>query len=316
MSAPNMTETAKNSRAPTQARLTEVRATPDPGQARHRTWNQMLHHHNSARKPLLGAFAGIVAATIWGTVRAPFARVKLLLQVAPEIDPSPLPRLPFPNSWLTCARNVVEKDGWIGFWRGNGYLIAQQLVFRFFDRVGGRFFFNRAHIERGDVLGSALRRFAGAAFDAVVKTGLFYPLDVVRTRSQIRVGSVPRRVEDVRTKRKLYSGFWASVLSCLAYKVTYDVCFGITGGTHRNFWIRHFVRGYVSTAIAKTVAYPFLTVSRRQMVAIRGKYRNDWHAFRKIVREEGLWTLWRGFGLNFFGTLLATLATISLKSDV
>jgi len=108
----------------------------------------------------------------------------------------------------------------------------------------------------------------------------------------------------------LYSGFWSCVLSCFVYKLSYDCFFSITRTQHQNFWVRHLVRGYAATTLAKTVAYPFLTVSRRRMVAAPGKYRGDFDAFKKIVESEGLSALWSGFGLNFIGTFLATAATL------
>lgn len=286
------------------------------GSVRSITWHQRLKRQ-AAMEPLIGAFSGVVAGTLWASARAPFARVKLLLQVSPEIDPS-IPRQSFPRSWLTCCRRIVDKDGYVGFWRGNWCMIAQQLAFRVADRCASHYFQFVRHVGRDGLLQRMGKLLAGSAAGAVMKTGIFFPLDVIRTRRQIRLGKEDRRnlKNDVfGGKRRLYCGFWSSMLSCFAYKVTYDMCFSVTGATHKNFWIRHFIRSYVSTAVAKTVAYPFLTISRRQMVAIHGKYRNDWHAFRKIVKEEGMWTLWRGFGLNFLGTFLATLLTISLKID-
>ena len=203
-------------------------------------------------------------------------------------------------------------------------MIAQHICFNLVDAGVNRYFSNFMRFLRNlggnSILVGFTRGLGKSAMRAILSTALFFPLDVIRTRKQteLRQGKddsieAPPRSGRGSSRRRLYSGFWSSVMSCFAYKVSYDCCFAITETKSNNFWIRHLVRTYVCTAVAKCVAYPFLTISRRQMVAIEGKYRDDIHAVQKIVKEEGIWTLWRGFGLNFVGTLLATIATVSLK---
>ena len=257
---------------------------------------------------------------MYATARAPIARVKLLLQVAPEVNPSIPPRVNFPKSWYVTSKAIVSKDGWLGFWRGNWCMIAQHICFNVVDAGVNRYFSGFMRFVRNlggnSIIVGITRGLGKSAIRAILSTALFFPLDVIRTRKQTELKpskTEPRRSEGTGEKRRLYSGFWSSVMSCLAYKISYDCCFAITETNNKNFWVRHLVRTYVCTAVAKSVAYPFLTISRRQMVAIKGKYRGDLHAVQKIVKEEGVWTLWRGFGLNFVGTLLATIATVSLK---
>lgn len=222
----------------------------------------------------------------------------------------------------------MESEGVLGFWRGNLLLIAQKCAFSWVDSSITRhlpwmlkFLRQGTGLSRDGFVFSAFRAMGNLSMRTFLNTVLFFPLDVIRTRLQAdcgpkhRYSGVVDAVQDCNVH--LYSGFWSSVLSCCVYTITYNLVFVVLPiPKDQNFWIRHLARNYISTALAKTVAYPFLTVSRRQMVAVKGKYRTDFDAFFKIVEAEGVTTLWRGFGLNFIGTLLATLASLSFTAQV
>lgn len=61
-----------------------------------------------------------------------------------------------------------------------------------------------------------------------------------------------------------------------------------------------FLLGWSVTTTSGVCAYPFDTVRRRMMLTSGQslKYRNSFHAFREIVRNEGFLALYRGVTAN------------------
>jgi len=161
---------------------------------------------------------------------------------------------------------------------------------------------------------------------------IVYPLDYARTRLASDVGSGNPQFEGLadclmKTMKSggffsMYAGFGVSVVGIVAYRGPYFGVFdtlkelnpwkkdkGIVGFASK------FAIAQTTAIIAGFISYPFDTVRRRlQMQAEKPKeqwlYSGTLDCAVKIVKDEGMGAMFKGFGANVLRTLGGALVLV------
>ena len=280
------------------------------------------------RPELSAAIRRFIAAGISGavakTVTAPLEAIKLKLQYTEDDD----------EGALDCARRILEREGWRGFYRGNlanvlRYFPTQAFNFAFKDKIKRLMpkVDRKKHPWRAFAVNIVSGGIAGAGSLVLV-----YPLDTARTQLLIctnddgspkyanMVGFFRDWNGDVR---KLYEGYVVSVAGIIPFRAIYF----IVNDTLRAIlpWIRdEGLKGLVSkftcaqcaALCAAYASYPFDTVRRRLQVDAQRplgerRYKGNLDCLKKVYRVEGVRALFRGAGYNAVRTVTSALALVA-----
>ena len=274
---------------------------------------------------LAGGLSGCVAKTM----SAPIDRVKLLLQTQ-KVNPAVTTR--YLGTW-DCIKRVYAEQGLVSFWRGNvanlmRYFPNQALSFSFKDKFRSLMKLERNSNHSYVVFGNLFA--SGAAGGSALF--VLYPLDMARTRLAADVGSsLPERrysgtVHCLRSiyaengVRGLYTGMSVSITGVVIFRALfmggYDVAkqFAEFDRLETPVWKKLAIAQMV-TLTAGTLCYPIDTVRRRVMMQAKEEarnmsgalsgvaestpvYRNGFHAFARIMKEEGIRGLYSGLSAN------------------
>merc|ERR1719450_1277681 len=278
--------------------------------------------------------AGGVSGAVAKTATAPIERVKLLIQTQdanPKIISGEVPRY---SGIINCFTRVSAEQGFSAFWRGNTvnvirYFPTQAFNFAFKDTFKNMFPKYDSKKEFWKFFGANMASggLAGAGSLTIV-----YPLDYARTRLASDVGSGNPQftgLGDCLMKTikgggffSMYAGFGVSVVGIVAYRGPYFGVFdtlkelnpwkkdkGIIG-LFSKFCIAQF-----TAIIAGFISYPFDTVRRRlQMQAEKPKeqwlYAGTLDCAIKIVKDEGMGAMFKGFAANVLRTLGGALVLV------
>jgi solute carrier family 25 (adenine nucleotide translocator) protein 4/5/6/31 len=288
---------------------------------------------SGAMKFLIDFCAGGVAGAVAKTATAPIERVKLLIQTQdanPKIISGEVARY---TGIVDCFTRVSSEQGFMAFWRGNTvnvirYFPTQAFNFAFKDTIKGFFPKYDPKKEFGQFFAANIASggLAGAGSLTIV-----YPLDYARTRLASDVGSGNPQFTGLldclmKTAQggffNMYSGFSVSVVGIVAYRGPYFGIFdtlkeknpfkkekGIVGLASK-FCIAQF-----TAIVAGFISYPFDTVRRRlQMQAEKPPdqwlYNGTLDCAVKIVRDEGMGAMFKGFAANVLRTLGGALVLV------
>ena len=274
----------------------------------------------AVRRFVAGGISGAVAKT----VTAPLEAIKLKLQYTEDDD----------EGALDCARRILEREGWRGFYRGNlanvlRYFPTQAFNFAFKDKIKRLMpkVDRKKHPWRAFAVNMVSGGIAGAGSLVLV-----YPLDTARTQLLICTNDdgspkYANMVEFFRDwngdVRKLYEGYVVSVAGIIPFRAIYF----IVNDTLRAIlpWIRdEGLKGLVSkftcaqgaALCAAYASYPFDTVRRRLQVDAQRplgerRYKGNLDCLKKIYRVEGVRALFRGAGYNALRTITSALALVA-----
>jgi len=270
---------------------------------------------------LLDFLMGGVAAAVSKTIAAPIERVKLLIQNQDEMIKSG--RLQERYKGIgECFQRVVSEEGFISLWRGNTanvlrYFPTQALNFAFKDYFKRMFGFNKDKDGYWKWFGGNL---ASGGMAGACSLFFVYSLDYARTRlandnKSAKKGGGERQFNgliDVYRKTLasdgvagLYRGF---VISCVGIIVYRGLYFGmydslkpvlLTGNLRDSLWAS-FLLGWGITIMAGLASYPIDTVRRRMMMTSgeKVKYNGSMDCMAKIIKDEGVSSLFKGAGAN------------------
>jgi len=278
--------------------------------------------------------AGGVAGAVAKTLTAPIERVKLLIQTQdanPKIISGEVARY---TGIANCFTRVASEQGFMAFWRGNTvnvirYFPTQAFNFAFKDTIKAIFpkYNSKTDFWKFFATNLASGGAAGAGSLTIV-----YPLDYARTRLASDVGSGnPQFTGLVDCLMKtasgggimsMYNGFGVSVVGIVAYRGPY---FGVYD-TLKDLnpfkkdsgpvgLLSKFVIAQTTAIIAGFISYPFDTVRRRLQMQSE-KPREQWlysgtlDCTMKIVKDEGVGAMFKGFGANVLRTLGGALVLV------
>jgi solute carrier family 25 (adenine nucleotide translocator) protein 4/5/6/31 len=283
---------------------------------------------------LIDFCAGGVAGAVAKTATAPIERVKLLIQTQdanPKIISGEVARY---TGIVNCFTRVASEQGFAAFWRGNTvnvirYFPTQAFNFAFKDTIKGLFpkYNSKKEFWKFFATNMASGGLAGAGSLTIV-----YPLDYARTRLASDVGSGTPQFSGLgdciaKTIQQggffsMYAGFGVSVVGIVAYRGPYFGVFDTLKDI--NPWkkaegplrmLSVFAIAQTTAIIAGFISYPFDTVRRRlQMQAEKPKekwlYNGTLDCAVKIVKNEGMGAMFKGFAANVLRTLGGALVLV------
>jgi solute carrier family 25 (adenine nucleotide translocator) protein 4/5/6/31 len=289
---------------------------------------------SGATKFLIDFLAGGIAGAVAKTATAPIERVKLLIQTQdanPKIISGEVQRY---TGIVNCFTRVASEQGFGAFWRGNTvnvirYFPTQAFNFAFKDTIKAMFPKYNPKTEFWSFFATNLASggLAGAGSLTIV-----YPLDYARTRLASDVGSGNPQFEGLmdclmKTIKgggffSMYNGFGVSVVGIVAYRGPY---FGIFDTLkEKNPYkkdkgaiglVSKFAIAQATAIIAGFISYPFDTVRRRlQMQSEKPKsewlYQGTMDCATKIIQDEGVGAMFKGFAANILRTLGGALVLV------
>lgn len=278
----------------------------------------------------LGGTSGAISKT----ATAPIERVKLVIQTQdanPKIRSGEVPRYTGIGNAFT---RIKAEQGMGAFWRGNGvnvirYFPTQAFNLAFKDSIKKAFPKYDPKTEFWKFFGVNLA--SGGAAGAASLT-IVYPLDYARTRLASDVGSGKRDFTGLgdcikKTIAKggvgaLYNGFGVSVMGIIAYRGvqfgTFDTIIGLNPYKD-DLGVMGMVSTFASaqTAVLCSAAatYPLDTIRRRlQMQSEKPPeerlYKGTTHCFTRIIADEGVGALYKGFMANALRTVGAAMVLV------
>jgi solute carrier family 25 (adenine nucleotide translocator) protein 4/5/6/31 len=264
---------------------------------------------------------GGVAAAVSKTVAAPIERVKLLIQNQDEMIKQGRLREKY-RGIGDCFSRVINEEGFFYLWRGNvanvlRYFPTQALNFAFKDYFKRMFGYNK---DKDGYWTWFAGNLASGGMAGACSLAFVYSLDYARTRlandaKSSGKGGGERQFNGLLDVYKktiatdgiagLYRGFVISCVGIVVYRGLYFGMFDslkpvlLTGGLEKNFGAV-FLLGWGITIVAGLASYPIDTVRRRMMMTSgeKVKYNGSLDCFAKVVKEEGVSSLFKGAGAN------------------
>merc|ERR1712057_23588 len=277
---------------------------------------------------LIDFLAGGVSGAIAKTCTAPIERVKLIIQTQdanPRIMSGEIPRY---TGILNCFTRVGSEQGILAFWRGNfvnilRYFPTQAFNFAFKDTIKAMF---PKYSPKKDFWSFFAVNMASGGLAGAGSLTIVYPLDYARTRLASDVGSGKRDFTGlgdciVKTAKgpagflSLYNGFGVSVAGIIAYRGvqfgTFDTIMGLN--PYKNDkgmmgMLSTFFSAQTAVLCSAFFTYPFDTIRRRlQMQSEKPPeqrlYKGTFHCAQKIIKDEGMNAMFKGFVANAFRTV-------------
>merc|ERR1711988_939716 len=278
---------------------------------------------------------GGVSGAVAKTLTAPIERIKLVIQTQdanPKIRSGEVPRY---TGIGNCAMRIYTEQGMKRFWDGNftnciRYFPTQAFNLAFKDSIKKMFPKYNPKTEFAKFFGANL---VSGGLAAAGSLTIVYPLDYARTRLASDVGSGKKTFDGLFDCIKktaagpggvmgLYDGFGVSVVGIVGYRGlqlgTFDTIAGLN--PYKN---DKGAMGFISTFIAAQTAitfgagatYPFDTIRRRlQMQSEKPPeeqlYKGTGDCFKKIMADEGIGALYKGFVANIFRSVGGALVLV------
>lgn len=273
---------------------------------------------------VLELFAGGFSGIVTKTSTAPLERVKILLQLQgmalkqrqPAASTAP-PALKYRGIWHTLM-TTLQEEGLRGWFKGNGANVVRvipvyALKFAFNDTFKDLF---RGRNSPGQKL-TFTQLMASGTLAGLFQQVCTYPLETIRTR--LTMGSLsPHQyagITDCLTKtvrdegvRGLYKGLGPTILTGSPYvglqMTFYEELNRVSPKRDSELanQASKLINGALAGIVAQTLTYPGDTVRRRmQTDGMRGEtkmYANAWDCFSRVLKQEGVKTLFAGLYAN------------------
>ncbi|KAL0483292.1 mitochondrial substrate carrier family protein C [Acrasis kona] len=265
------------------------------------------HWSSHIIKPLI---AGAVVGGVSRTSTAPFERLKILFQINRSNPPTIIQGL----------SSIYQKDGILGFWRGNGanvLKVAPEKAFKYtVFETSKRLFAKRDYDLKPWQL------FACGSMSGVATHTVMFPLDVIKTRLAGTDKSKYSGIRDVLKKvfqgegglKPFYRGLSVQLtisiphsgLNLMSYELIKKLLYA------RNESPNPFVIS-AGSAISSTgthlIIYPMQVIKTRMMMGTPG---NMFSIFKDILKKEGR----RGFFKGFMPSIMKSTPSHAISIGV
>ncbi|CAI7744065.1 unnamed protein product [Closterium sp. NIES-54] len=217
---------------------------------------------------------------------------------------------------------VMAKDGWKGFFRGNGvnclrvgpHKAVELCTFEMLKRLLGR---------PGHPLQHVAAPVSGAAA-GLAGTLLTYPLELIRTRISVQpelyrdLGSTVRKIVQEEGALSLYRGIVPSLLGVVPYAATNYFVYDALRTAYRKATGREQVPneatllfGAAAASASSAVTFPLEVVRRRLQLGVTATgagaagRQTAVTILKGIIETEGVWAVYRGLGTTWLKLLPA-----------
>jgi len=283
---------------------------------------------------LTDLFIGGAVGAVAKTAMAPVERIKLLMQTMdsnPDVISGKVERY---KGIGDCFTRVKAEQGVAAFWRGNlvnclRYAPQQGSALAFNDALNNAF--PKYDPKTQFWQSFATKLFSGGLSGAVANT-ICYPFDFARTRlaSDVKKGKAQFNgiADCIMTTVKaqgltgLYTGWSVTVAGAFVYRAGQLGCFKQIQDMNpykNDKGPLGVASAFIAVTTARTVVmpfnYPFDTVRRRMMLQSE-KPKAEWlytgtlDCAVKIVKDEGINAMFKGFAANVLRTLGGALVLV------
>ena len=241
--------------------------------------------------------SGAVAGMVSRTATAPLDRLRYIFQDNLH-----------KNSFSTVITNIIKKEGFLGFYKGNGVNLMKvmpdtALKFFVFDKM-------KELLNGGNECASKANLFAAGAVAGLFSQTVMFPVECVRTKFVLAEKGIYNGVWDCFRKcarqgpLAFYRGWSASVLGMTPCAAIDLGLFNAIKETYLSTMESPappaviFCSGALSSTIAQITTYPLAVAKTRLMSQnIEGRqklYTGPIDCIRKIYRQEGTSGLFKG----------------------
>jgi len=254
--------------------------------------------------------AGAIAGGISKTVGAPFDRLKIIFQVNNRYYKR--------NGVWNTLFEVGQKEGFRGYFKGHFAMLARILPyaaiqFTVYDQLK-----KLLNVEQKR---SSWRFLVCGAGAGIACTACTYPLDVIRTRLAFQVSQkyylgildAFRKILSEGGFRGFFVGLVPTLQGIIPYAGVSFMTYEFLKGRLRKFnnsneipYLQRVLAGAFAGMMAQTVSYPWDVVRRRMQLQgvvyhheAKGTYLSTWQGMRLVVKNEGLYGLFRGISINY-----------------
>jgi solute carrier family 25 (adenine nucleotide translocator) protein 4/5/6/31 len=234
-----------------------------------------------------------------------------------------------------CFSRIYSEQGMAAFWRGNftnciRYFPTQAFNLAFKDSIKKMF---PKYSPKTEFAQFFMVNLCSGGLAAAGSLCIVYPLDYARTRLASDVGSGKKTFNGLfdcisKTAKgpggflSLYNGFGVSVVGIVGYRGiqlgTFDTIAGLnpySKDTGALGFFSTFAAAQSAITFGAGATYPFDTIRRRlQMQSEKPKdqqlYTGTSDCFQKIMRDEGISALYKGFVANIFRSVGGALVLV------
>lgn len=280
------------------------------------------------RKFLIDFFLAGISASIGKTATAPLERAKLLLQNQKTLSVIDKKY----TGTFDCIYRLIKEEGFFSLWRGNlpnviRYFPSQALNFAFKDYFKTKFPIYDPNKNFWKFL--LVNCYSGGIASAI-SMFICQPIDMVRLRLSIdNKNKIGQRQYNgsIDCLRKIYQGegikgvFGGATISCVGifpyrafYFGFYDTAKAKILKGRESFFLK-WLLAQSFTIAAGLCFYPLDTVRRRIMIE-SGKpkylkiYKNSFDCINKMIKEEGYFGMYKGYGTNAMRTIGSSLVLV------
>ena len=259
---------------------------------------------------------GFVAGILSRTMTSPIDVLKMIMQTNTE-------HVPLAN----IVRNIYQKDGIKGFWRGNVVACAcngplTAVKYFVIDDL-------TKYIGKGKPMSSETRWFIGAVA-GILSQSVCYPLDLIYTRITIHPELYTNVFQATGKiiKEEGFFGLWHGLMPTITGAIVYEGSqFAVSGGIKQflsqkkhtlTAW-QYLTIGACAGAVSQTISFPFDVMRRRMMIVDSNgnkKYHSYFHCFESIVRNEGIRGFFKGVRLNLVKVIPATAIQYTINEEL
>lgn len=250
-----------------------------------------------------GGFGGI-CTVISGH---PLDTIKVRLQTMPKPTPGQAPL--YAGTW-DCAKKTVQLEGFRGLYKGMAAPLAGVAPIFAISFLG--FGVGKKLVQRGDEKLTLPQLFLAGAFSGVFTTTIMAPGERIKCLLQIQHGQAQPKYSgptDVVKKlykeggiRSIYKGTVATLMRDVPasgmYFMTYEwlqeVLKPIGGDGTQVQLLKTIFAGGMAGILNWSVGMPADVIKSRLQTAPEGTYRGVGHVFSTLMKEEGVFALYKG----------------------
>ena len=215
-------------------------------------------------------------------------------------------RLDGNQSIIRQAWNLLRSEGLRAMWRGNTancMKVAPQKVIRFvgYENI-------KQLVAVNPQRATPAEDFISSSSIACISVTLVFPLDTIKTRAQLVMGTRPKSSVQIalEAQRRLYRGLTPALLSAVPFggvsmtvfmqsKNLYKDYYGLGMYDLPPVWVLMGI-GAFSNFAAQLFSYPLYSIkANMQSQEVR---ESTWECARSIVRQRGVLGLYHGLSMN------------------
>ena len=265
-----------------------------------------LNENKDVKNLILGGIAGCVSRT----VIAPLDKIKILMQFRKT-------NLTFTN----FLKNNIKKEGVLNLWKGNGINLLR--IFPF----SGLQFFTYDICKRNIQIRNEsknIQRLLNGSITGIVATSFTHPFDVIKHRllcyeniNTFKKASIDIYKENNHySVRNFYKGYGSTIFSMTPFIAINFATFDYLKDNTPEFINKDnpltiLSLGATSALIGQIICFPLDTI-RRRMQHKENIYKDGFDACKKIIKNEGYLSFYKGLVPNILRMVPNTAIRFSL----